>query len=774
MASVTHSCDPDSFSRPRNVSIPRKPVSHEVADVPQASARPLRHAMSALVPEQEQRASVDDESDPCLHNGSQNGADKQPRTDGQPPRTPVQNLGPSIFSLLVGLLPTYFLVFAGLAIKNDSTTVASRPQASWLLEAAKYGPTVFPIMFAAIVGQLMTALGAWALERAVTVGLLESLLASRSLASVVVSLFKLRIFTVWTPLILFIWCLSPLGGQASLRIVRTELFDNASSRPIFYLDTNAGYPITMDLADSDAEGTTTPNTWTARSAFAAALASSATSKNGSQDMFGNLQIPMLSSLNTAAPANGWTNITGHDYVHAALFGIPLAQIPAEVNSSFTIQSSYLALDCSVDSKALNYTATQSTPKGAYTMWNVTGGPETPLYHGLNMQGSDVSGRVFGYTAVDSIYCQDHESIADLDTIRPPSANWTCFTARLMDTSPSHYYNTTVPRRIGLQSFAVDSQTPNQTVATEAWCDMRTIYVDVKAECVGGISNCTATSIRESLSPPWTETATFLDAIGFMNRTDFAGEDNSWTIFYGGPRALTEVTAWLFFSGLMRTANPVTEPGYSALEQFFLTPNVPASGPLDGYGNYGPPIYNHRPIADIGSELFSRRFAPILNTWWLAAYVPYAVITGSTSSENTVYNITQNNPGARQGNRIGANITTAVTHEVEVVLRYSRIWAAILIIISTLLVVAGIAGFTLDVLQKAPSVLDYFVSCIRYNEHAVVGGSTKEDGADMARRLRKEIVQIGDIRPNHSVGSIAVVMTSASQPIEQMRRRRKYA
>ena len=68
----------------------------------------------------------------------------------------------------------------------------------------KQGPSAFSIVSAAIFGQLMPALGAWKLERQVAVGLLESLLASRSLASVVISLFNLRIFTVWTPLILLV------------------------------------------------------------------------------------------------------------------------------------------------------------------------------------------------------------------------------------------------------------------------------------------------------------------------------------------------------------------------------------------------------------------------------------------------------------------------------------------------------------------------------------------------------------------------------------------
>jgi len=76
---------------------------------------------------------------------------------------------------------------------------------------------VFPIMFAAILGQLMTVVAAWRMDQGIAIGLLEYVLARRSLGSAFISLVKLRIFSTWVPLVLSIWCLSPLGGQASFK-----------------------------------------------------------------------------------------------------------------------------------------------------------------------------------------------------------------------------------------------------------------------------------------------------------------------------------------------------------------------------------------------------------------------------------------------------------------------------------------------------------------------------------------------------------------------------
>lgn len=58
-------------------------------------------------------------------------------TEGQYARTASTNLGSLSLPLVIGLLPIYFLVFAGLAYRNDHVPV-SHNQAEWLLQAAKF------------------------------------------------------------------------------------------------------------------------------------------------------------------------------------------------------------------------------------------------------------------------------------------------------------------------------------------------------------------------------------------------------------------------------------------------------------------------------------------------------------------------------------------------------------------------------------------------------------------------------------------------------------
>lgn len=78
------------------------------------------------------------EHQPCLEaDPSHYDSEHVPRR-GELPRRPLANFAPSIFSLIVSLLPIYFLVFAALAFKSEASPILPGSQASWLLEAAKY------------------------------------------------------------------------------------------------------------------------------------------------------------------------------------------------------------------------------------------------------------------------------------------------------------------------------------------------------------------------------------------------------------------------------------------------------------------------------------------------------------------------------------------------------------------------------------------------------------------------------------------------------------
>ncbi|GIZ43006.1 hypothetical protein CKM354_000625200 [Cercospora kikuchii] len=70
---------------------------------------------------------------------------------GTPGRSYKENLAGASLSLQTGLLSIYFLYFAAVAFQQDGQPLEGNAQAEWLLDAAAFGPSVFPIVFTAII-----------------------------------------------------------------------------------------------------------------------------------------------------------------------------------------------------------------------------------------------------------------------------------------------------------------------------------------------------------------------------------------------------------------------------------------------------------------------------------------------------------------------------------------------------------------------------------------------------------------------------------------------
>jgi len=269
----------------------------------------------------------------------------------------------------------------------------------------------------------MTVFASWRLECSIAIGSLEYILGSRSLGSAFLSLIKLRILNNWVPLILSVWCLSPVGGQASLRAVYTEISYTNSSIGLHCLDNNNTTPIAVYASAAESYSPVI------NSLFVTALASSKGSKDGSQDMYGNLHVPMLEAVSLAPITDDWYDLIDQTApIHSALLGIPFSGVPNEPNTSFTVHTSYVFSSCTFD--------VQLVADDGY-IWNVSGpgvgsGPRT--YGRLNATGP-----------------------------------------RLRVTNPAHQRNDIYPRLIGLQSRSFDLPPVSET---HAWCNLTTTYIEI--------------------------------------------------------------------------------------------------------------------------------------------------------------------------------------------------------------------------------------------------------------------------------------------------------
>lgn len=252
-----------------------------------------------------------------------------------------------VLDLFLAVPPLLFLIYAFAVLHNEGKPVELHVVQE-LQDAAKYGPTIFPIVFAAIVGSFLKSFAAWKLERGISVLSLEYLLSCRTVFSTVTTPFSLRAISLLTPLLLALWALSPLGGQAAFRVIGAV--PNSLSLPwsFAYLDFNSD--MIHRGATSSAGSQVMPMII---GAFSGALLSTGEVKLGSQDAYGNIKIPMVEACKSSGAqpdGDGWYSVfPGSGCNYSSIIGIP--SIPTKdtgkANMTFSIETQYMYSNCSV-------------------------------------------------------------------------------------------------------------------------------------------------------------------------------------------------------------------------------------------------------------------------------------------------------------------------------------------------------------------------------------------------------------------------------------------
>lgn len=145
--------------------------------------------------------------------------------------------------------------------------------------------------------------------------------------------------------LLFLWALSPLGGQASLRLMKRGYALTRSESRIRYLST--GPAATLSASGFGSFGRDADVSVLYGSVLMAPLST----RTAAEDYLGNVKIPKLEALDAAqVDSDGWiqvpTNISAPE-MYSSLVGLPIVGLAPQSNSSrFTIESTYLSLSCS--------------------------------------------------------------------------------------------------------------------------------------------------------------------------------------------------------------------------------------------------------------------------------------------------------------------------------------------------------------------------------------------------------------------------------------------
>jgi hypothetical protein len=139
-------------------------------------------------------------------------------------------------------------------------------------------------------------------------------------------------------LLLSLWCLSPLGGQASVRILQRGHRTTSTRVPLRYLSTGpASAILASQTITSRADNALYPLSVVLPRVF----------KSQHQDLWGNVKIPRFEALGSAADTGGWKSVPESMDADnfSSLLGLPVVGRPKEDDASFTIESTYYSTEC---------------------------------------------------------------------------------------------------------------------------------------------------------------------------------------------------------------------------------------------------------------------------------------------------------------------------------------------------------------------------------------------------------------------------------------------
>lgn len=173
----------------------------------------------------------------------------------------------------------------------------------------------------------------------------------------------LKCWNILGLVLVLIWLISPLGGQASLYLIRPLTLEHVERQEVQYLDIN-GLSKAPNLSSF-------PRLTNALEAmFLACLIAPVSVKEADSDAWGNVKIPLLRSLvrNNTAQSEGWFEPAGNNITYSSLVGVPVFGISSRGNSTFQLQtasnsaSHLMSLSMSIRARAASSESIQR-PRG---------------------------------------------------------------------------------------------------------------------------------------------------------------------------------------------------------------------------------------------------------------------------------------------------------------------------------------------------------------------------------------------------------------------------
>jgi hypothetical protein len=572
--------------------------------------------------------------------------------------------------------------------------------------------------------------------------------------------------------LLFLWALSPLGGQASLRLMSRDFAEDSLPTKLRYMTTGPGatmWGLSSTYVDSGKFSD-------ASALYTAALLAPLSTKLGPEDPWGNVKIPSLESLSHLTPdPNRWIEVPSsfsQPESYSSLVGLPVVGLPQSGTSKFTIEATYISVNCSQ--------LVQQEYPGNLLPHNET----SRLFSGMNNTKLDelVPGQVWFNKTSQKPFGYDPDGSKDktsfmLDTTRsfpwgykekPEDLNTDL---GRVDGFVGHYNSSMMDnkeletkRELVYVSLCAQGTDTEDLAMNVGKCALTQHHVEASISCEG--ARCTTTKLR----PSTTDT----------RPTALTGFDHG-TIMNGFAQHFPLAVSFT-------TGSSPTEKFISNSSAF---PFVQQVGHLEYTTQYND-------LSVLPAEVFSKRLSLLMNTFYqlsmqptgyfgdlsgnlsaygpdtlpnvdLNAYLPSNLSATDNTFLDWYYEFERNIQDIRSP-FIGATTLATTSHKKEIFV-CNFVWLSLLLVSSTAILLTGTIALLLKRKTLGPEMFG-FVSSMTYENPYVkipTGGSML-DAMERARLLKDISVRVGDVCGEEQIGHIAL---AAGVPVRKLERGRLY-
>lgn len=567
-------------------------------------------------------------------------------------------------------------------------------------------------------------------------------MASQSVWGTIESQILMRRLPLVGANLLFLWAMSPLGGQASLRLLETTNSTTIAFTPLRYLSTglgSAGWAMSMGTyVETDGRLTQV------EAMYAATLLGNKQAKEGPEDNWGNVKIPFVDLRNSSSKdSNAWVAVNEgirvpEDYF--SLVGTPVIGRPQDREGTFNLEMSYLTVQCEPFHQAIvntsDYSAVQQLVPGQ--LWQNMSIDNDPWSSG-------------GRTSTFFL-----ETDIPLTNGAPGDGRFNSYTGFVNSSMVGKRFprrQITYASRFGFSAMNI------------ANCSIGQVHVEAGVTC--SKDRCATVKVRPSLTDERDSNTTPFDHI--------------------------------LIASLVLKAFPITyswSKGSNPTEQFiYNTSGFALDNPLSTFE--ATPQW--KDLALLDPEVFARRLALLLNTYYQLTLAPTAYLGSLPAANLSTYGtatIPASDvnvylpPGMSTKNTtfdewffpfqrttfedklyfVGATTkaTISITHQVFIC---NFAWLSLLLAATITILLTGIASLVLKRRTLGPEMFGFVTSMTYSNPFVKIpNGGSMLDAMERARLLKDVEVCVGDVCGDEDVGHIAL---AAGVPMRKLERGRLY-